>query len=112
MALLEQPGMGDWIRYKLDRHFDHILIDEAQDTNMRQWGIVLSLAEEFFAGTGASEDRLRTLFTVGGGNARIGGQHGVDRRIALAQNGHKFGQKLRRAVGRCWDEGHARGNLI
>jgi len=32
-GLLRQPGMGDWVRYKLDQVTEHILIDEAQDTN-------------------------------------------------------------------------------
>src|SRR5690348_9036799 len=27
--LLRQPGIGDWIRYKLDREIDHVLVDEA-----------------------------------------------------------------------------------
>jgi ATP-dependent helicase/nuclease subunit A len=38
--LLGEPGLGDWIRYKLDRQFDHILVDEAQDTNEAQWSII------------------------------------------------------------------------
>jgi ATP-dependent helicase/nuclease subunit A len=63
-TLLLEPGMGDWVRYKLDQATDHILVDEAQDTNERQWNIVGALAEEFFAGEGAS-GRHRTIFTVG-----------------------------------------------
>ena len=38
--LLAQPGMGEWVRYKLDQRTDHILVDEAQDTNEAQWDIV------------------------------------------------------------------------
>jgi ATP-dependent helicase/nuclease subunit A len=56
--------MGEWVRYKLDQATDHILVDEAQDTNERQWAIVGALSEEFFAGQGATR-RHRTLFTVG-----------------------------------------------
>src|SRR5690606_23679388 len=26
--LLHKPGMGDWVRYKLDQQTDHILVDE------------------------------------------------------------------------------------
>jgi ATP-dependent helicase/nuclease subunit A len=63
-ALLSEPGMGDWVRYKLDQNTDHILVDEAQDTNARQWSIVGALTEEFFAGEGAV-GRHRTIFTVG-----------------------------------------------
>ena len=53
MVLLQQDGIGAWVRYKLDRTTEHILIDEAQDTNLDQWTIVDALAEEFFVGEGA-----------------------------------------------------------
>jgi ATP-dependent helicase/nuclease subunit A len=64
-ALLTTQGLSDWIRYKLDRRFDHILVDEAQDTNAAQWQIIDALTGEFFAGEGASDAKLRTLFVVG-----------------------------------------------
>lgn len=57
--------MPSWVLYKLDQGLDHILIDEAQDTNPEQWTIIKALAEEFFAGMGAKDDVLRTIFTVG-----------------------------------------------
>jgi ATP-dependent helicase/nuclease subunit A len=62
--LLSRSGYASWVLYKIDGGVDHILVDEAQDTNPAQWTIVERLAEEFFAGMGASE-RLRTLFAVG-----------------------------------------------
>jgi ATP-dependent helicase/nuclease subunit A len=63
--LLDQPGMGDWVRYKLDRQVDHVLVDEAQDTNAAQWEIIRKTVEEYFSGSSESEDRHRTLFMVG-----------------------------------------------
>lgn len=63
--LLTRGELSEWIRYKLDRQFDHILVDEAQDTNASQWQIIGALTEEFFAGQGARDDKLRTLFVVG-----------------------------------------------
>lgn len=63
--LLTRSELSEWIRYKLDRQFDHILVDEAQDTNAAQWQIIGALTEEFFAGEGARDDKLRTLFVVG-----------------------------------------------
>ena len=75
--LLLAPGMGDWIRYKLDQQTDHILVDEAQDTNERQWNIVRALALEYFAGEGASGDH-RTIFTVGDYKQAIFGFQGTD----------------------------------
>lgn len=64
-ALLNTNGLADWIRYKLDRRIDHILVDEAQDTNAAQWQIIDALTGDFFAGEGAHGDKLRTLFVVG-----------------------------------------------
>jgi ATP-dependent helicase/nuclease subunit A len=57
-------GAAAWVLYKLDGGIDHILIDEAQDTNPDQWRVVQALAEEFFAGEGARA-AIRTLFVVG-----------------------------------------------
>ncbi|MEO8723015.1 MAG: double-strand break repair helicase AddA [Sphingobium sp.] len=75
--LLNMPGIGEWIRFKLDQQIDHILVDEAQDTNVRQWLIIKGLAEEFFAGEGARGNTLRTLFTVGDFKQAIFGFQGT-----------------------------------
>jgi ATP-dependent helicase/nuclease subunit A len=63
--LLNTSELADWIRYKLDRRFDHILVDEAQDTNAAQWRIINALTGDFFTGKGQRGDVLRTLFVVG-----------------------------------------------
>ncbi|MDB5700931.1 MAG: double-strand break repair helicase AddA [Sphingomonadales bacterium] len=76
--LLGEPGISDWIRYKLDQATDHILVDEAQDTNLRQWEIVAGLASEFFAGEGARDNFERTIFTVGDFKQAIYGFQGTD----------------------------------
>lgn len=64
-ALLQRSDMADWIRYKLDRRFDHVLIDEAQDTNAEQWAIIHALIDDYFSGEGARDGVMRTVFTVG-----------------------------------------------
>jgi ATP-dependent helicase/nuclease subunit A len=76
--LLKKPGMGDWVRYKLDRQVDHVLIDEAQDTNAAQWEIVRHLVEEFFTGSSEADERWRTLFMVGDFKQAIYGFQGTD----------------------------------
>ena len=35
---LFRRGDGDWVLYKLDRGIDHVLVDEAQDTNPAPMG--------------------------------------------------------------------------
>ena len=66
-----------WIRYKLDQRIDHVLVDEAQDTNNNQWNIVWGLTQEFFAGEGAKGDAVRTLFVVGDTKQAIYGFQGT-----------------------------------
>ena len=62
--LLSRPEIAPWILYKLDGGLDHVLIDEAQDTNDEQWQVIAALTDEFFSGKGAREAD-RTLFAVG-----------------------------------------------
>ncbi len=64
LHLLSRAGAAEWVLFKIDGGIEHILVDEAQDTNPDQWSIIGRLAEEFFAGAGARET-LRTLFAVG-----------------------------------------------
>ena len=78
--LFATPGMGEWVRYKLDQRTDHILVDEAQDTNADQWAIVDALAGEYFSGNGEAEDRWRTLFMVGDYKQAIFGFQGTNPR--------------------------------
>lgn len=76
--LLQRPGVGAWIRYKLDRRTDHILVDEGQDTNARQWAIVRALADEFFAQEPLRDVKERTIFAVGDFKQAIFGFQGTD----------------------------------
>lgn len=59
----------DWVLYKLDGGLDHILIDEAQDTNPEQWEIIEHLTADFFEGISARSEEesgvIRTIFVVG-----------------------------------------------
>lgn len=82
--LLSAKGMTEWVLYKLDGGLDHILIDEAQDTNPEQWQIITALRDEFFAGEGRFEDRAdletlpRTFFAVGDRKQSIYSFQGAD----------------------------------
>ena len=65
-----------WVLYKLDGGLDHILIDEAQDSNADQWAVVRALSEEFFTGDTARE-ATRTVFAVGDEKQSIFGFQGA-----------------------------------
>ena len=63
-TLLTRSEIRDWIRYRLDRGIDHLLVDEAQDTSPKQWEIINAVTEDFHSGeTAASVNR--TIFVVG-----------------------------------------------
>ena len=82
-TLLSKQGIGDWVRFKLDRRTDHILVDESQDTNRAQWDIVQALAEEFFTGSSEAAAQHRTIFMVGDFKQAIFRFQGTDPREFL-----------------------------
>jgi len=63
-ALLTRKDIQDWIRYRLDRGIDHVLVDEAQDTSPVQWDIINAITADFHVGDTASNVN-RTTFVVG-----------------------------------------------
>ncbi|MCB8819486.1 double-strand break repair helicase AddA [Microvirga rosea] len=76
LTLLSRHDAG-WILYKLDRGIDHVLVDEAQDTNPEQWEILRKITEDFTAGQGARGKHIRTLFAVGDPKQSIYGFQGA-----------------------------------
>lgn len=92
-ALLTTSGMTQWVRYKLDRKIDHILVDEAQDTNDRQWAIIEALSEDYFAGLGAKGEKPRTIFAVGDFKQAIYGFQGTDP-AKYRDAGNRYAQRL------------------
>ncbi|MGB0935650.1 MAG: double-strand break repair helicase AddA [Alphaproteobacteria bacterium] len=87
VKLLETPDIAPWVLYKLDGGIDHILVDEAQDTNPKQWRIIGQLIEEFFAGSGAREID-RTLFVVGDSKQSIYSFQGADPHTFMEMRSH------------------------
>ena len=78
--LLGPDTMPGYVGWKLDSRFDHVLVDEAQDTNDRQWRIIGRLVEDYFdaASDGA---RRRSLFVVGDHKQAIYGFQGTDPKV-------------------------------
>ncbi len=70
-------GDATWVLYKLDSGIDHVLVDEAQDTNPEQWEILRRITEDFTAGFGQKGRRIRTLFAVGDPKQSIYGFQGA-----------------------------------
>jgi ATP-dependent helicase/nuclease subunit A len=68
---------ASWVLYKLDGGLDHVLVDEAQDTNSDQWEIVAGLTSEFTSGFGARGLSHRTVFAVGDEKQSIYGFQGA-----------------------------------
>ncbi len=80
-----------WVHYKLDGSFDHVLIDEAQDTNHAQWSIVEQLTEEIFSSPARlpkAERRARSLFVVGDEKQSIYSFQGADLSRFIAAREH------------------------
>jgi ATP-dependent helicase/nuclease subunit A len=64
IELLQESEQAYEALYKIDMSIDHIMIDEAQDTNALQWEIIKLISEEFYSGIGAKQEN-RTVFIVG-----------------------------------------------
>jgi ATP-dependent helicase/nuclease subunit A len=99
--LLRTPGAAEWVRFKLDQRIDHVLVDEAQDTNARQWDIIGALTEEFFAGAGARNMR-RTMFVVGDYKQSIFGFQGSNPDVYRDRREHFAG--LAADAGEPWQQ--------
>ncbi len=75
--LLSRSDVRQWVQYKLDQGIDHVLVDEAQDTNAVQWQIINAIIEEFFAGNSVHK-HARTVFAVGDQKQSIYSFQGAD----------------------------------
>jgi ATP-dependent helicase/nuclease subunit A len=90
--LLTNPDFSEWVKMKMDGSFDHILVDESQDTNHQQWSIIKSLSEDFFSGF-SSSNKNRSIFIVGDEKQSIYGFQGADSKIS-SEIFDYFSQKL------------------
>ena len=90
LQLLES-GAAAWVLYRLDRGIDHVLVDEAQDTNEAQWRILRKLTEDFTAGTGRPSRAVRTIFAVGDPKQSIYSFQGADPRLFEEGRSHWLG---------------------
>jgi ATP-dependent helicase/nuclease subunit A len=102
--LLAQSEAAAWVLYKLDGGIDHVLIDEAQDTNPDQWAVVRGVVEDFFSGASAHDDAhggRRTIFAVGDRKQSIYSFQGADPEAFAAMRDH-YAERVP-AAGGAWD---------
>lgn len=83
VRLLGPAGMPGYVAWKLDSRFDHVLVDEAQDTNERQWQLIGRLVEDYFE-PDPEASRRRRLFVVGDQKQAIYGFQGTDPHVLPA----------------------------
>jgi ATP-dependent helicase/nuclease subunit A len=95
LDLLSRSNAAAWVLYKIDGGIDHILVDEAQDTNPEQWSIVEALAAEFLAGASA-RPQPRTLFAVGDEKQSIYSFQGANP-VRFGETGRRFSKAAREA---------------
>ncbi len=85
--LLSGDRAAAWVLYKLDGGIDHVLVDEAQDTNPDQWDIVRALTAEFFSDASVVS-QARTVFAVGDAKQSIFSFQRADPRKLMEMRAH------------------------
>ncbi len=96
VKLFERQSLG-WVHYKLDQSFDHLLVDEAQDTAPEHWRLIDHLCAEMVSGEGVPGPD-RTFFAVGDSKQSIYGFQGVDPELFVQQRtayAERFGRAAR-----------------
>ena len=98
--LLKQMEEFSQSRYKLEARYQHVLVDEFQDTNRAQWELVSLLVRSWGEGVGASEGALApSIFVVGDRKQSIYGFR--DAEVAVLDEAAGFVAALR-------PDGHSR----
>lgn len=62
LKLLEDESISNWIESKLNSKISHIMVDESQDINLKQWQIIHTCLKDFFS---TNKDNPNTVFVVG-----------------------------------------------
>ena len=83
LALLAQRGEFTRSRYLLESRYQHLLVDEFQDTSDAQWQLVWHLVQAWQEGVGMDQDQALppTIFVVGDRKQSIYGFRDADARV-------------------------------
>jgi ATP-dependent helicase/nuclease subunit A len=94
VGLLRQMEEFSQSRYKLEARYQHVLVDEFQDTNRAQWELMSLLVRSWGEGFGAAADALQpTIFLVGDRKQSIYGFR--DAEAAMLEEAAGFVARLR-----------------
>jgi ATP-dependent helicase/nuclease subunit A len=94
VGLLKQMEEFSQSRYKLEARYQHVLVDEFQDTNRAQWELMSLLVRSWGEGFGAAADALQpTIFLVGDRKQSIYGFR--DAEAAMLEEAAGFVARLR-----------------
>jgi ATP-dependent exoDNAse (exonuclease V) beta subunit len=94
VGLLGQMEEFSQSRYKLEARYQHVLVDEFQDTNRAQWELMSLLVRSWGEGFGAAADALQpTIFLVGDRKQSIYGFR--DAEAAMLEEAAGFVARLR-----------------
>ncbi len=94
VGLLKQMEEFSQSRYKLEARYQHVLVDEFQDTNRAQWELMSLLVRSWGEGFGAAADALQpTIFLVGDRKQSIYGFR--DAEVAMLDEAAGFVARLR-----------------
>ena len=96
IMLLTQPHISAWILYKLEGGIQHVLVDEAQDTNPDQWRVIVALTQDFLT----LPKKHHTLFVVGDVKQSIYSFQGASPRDFIAFRADY--QQQCQAIGQLW----------
>ena len=88
----------DWVMYKTDSRIQHLLLDEAQDTNPEQWTVINQITSDFFSNFGSE----KTIFVVGDEKQSIYSFQGAD--IELFRQQKRSFKQLATACGQKFHE--------
>jgi ATP-dependent helicase/nuclease subunit A len=98
LALLRQMEEFSQSRYKLEARYQHVLVDEFQDTNRAQWELVSLLVRSWGEGFGVSAGALApSIFVVGDRKQSIYGFR--DAEVAVLDEAADFIGALRTETG-------------